>query len=237
MICISGCNLNSIKSSNLQSQLQHSLYLNKDIQCYSKNNANFMNSKVQQQFHEGAKRSYQFSKSTWGISQAISDSDFKAEGTGIVTRASCSTRVKKEERDKLGRWTYQILDGKGERNVLIMSVYQWCTFKNKNENIPAVKLQQLLLNKMNRKDIDPTKNFCKDIMALIVNLRDKNNKLIPIIIRDRSKECKGSSTSNQLCNEFGLGDIFDHLYPNQKQFKTYIRGSSQIDFALARERL
>ena len=124
MICISGCNLNSIKSSNLQSQLQHSLYLNKDIQCYSKNNANFMNSKVQQQFHEGAKRSYQFSKSTWGISQAISDSDFKAEGTGIVTRASCSTRVKKEERDKLGRWTYQILDGKGERNVLIMSVYQ-----------------------------------------------------------------------------------------------------------------
>ena len=50
MICISGCNPNGIKSSNLQSQLQHSIDLDIDIQCYSKVNANFMNSKVRQQF-------------------------------------------------------------------------------------------------------------------------------------------------------------------------------------------
>ena len=93
MIRISGCNPNGIKTFNLHSQFQHSLDLDIDIKCYSKDNVNFMNSHLRQQFHEG---SYQFSKSTWGISQAISESDFKAEGTGIVTRASCSTRVKKK---------------------------------------------------------------------------------------------------------------------------------------------
>ena len=46
MICISRCNPNGIKSSNLQRQLQHSLDLDIDIQCYPKVNANFMNSNV-----------------------------------------------------------------------------------------------------------------------------------------------------------------------------------------------
>ena len=35
MICISGCNPNDINSSNLHSQLQHSLDLDIDIHCYS----------------------------------------------------------------------------------------------------------------------------------------------------------------------------------------------------------
>lgn len=43
MIRISGCNTNGIKSSNLQSQLQHSLDLDIDIQSHIKVNANFMN--------------------------------------------------------------------------------------------------------------------------------------------------------------------------------------------------
>ena len=64
-----------------------------------------MNSKVQQQF-QGTKQSYQFSKSTWGTSQTILYPDFKEEGVEIVMKASCSTRVKKVERDKVGRWTY-----------------------------------------------------------------------------------------------------------------------------------
>ena len=132
-IHIFGCNLNGIKTSNLHSQLQHSLDLDVDIQCYFEVNANFMNSHVHQQFHEGTKRSYQFFKSTWGTSQAISDSNFKAGGMEIVTRASCSTRVKKEATDNLKRWTCQILDGKGKRDVLIMSIYQCCTSKNKTK--------------------------------------------------------------------------------------------------------
>ena len=69
-------------------------------------------------------------------------------------------------------------------------------------------------------------------MALITKLKDENDELISIIVEDWNKEFKGGSTSNQLCNEFGQVNIFDHLYLTQKKFKTYIRGSHQINFAL-----
>lgn len=233
MIRISGCNPNGINTSNVHSQLQHSLDLDIDIQCYSEVNANFMHHHIRQKFQEESKRSYQFSKTTWGTSKVESDSDFKAGGTGIVTRASCSTRVKKEATDDLGRRTYQILDGKGKRDVLIMSIYQCCTSKNKNETLPASKQQEILLSQMDRKDINPTRNFRKDIIALIAKLKEENDELIPIIVGDWNEECKGGTTSNELCNEFGLVNIFDHHYPTQKKFKTYVRGSRQIDFALA----
>merc|ERR1711884_74382 len=232
-IRISGCNPNGINTSNLHSQLQHSLDLDIDIQCYSEVNANFMHHHVRQKFHEESKRSYQFLRTTWGTSKVASDSDFKAGGTGIVTRASCSTRVKKEATDDLGRWTYQILDGKGKRDVLIMSIYQCCTSKNKNETLPASRQQEILLSQMDRKDTNPTRNFQKDISALLAKLKEENDELILIIVGDWNEECNGGSTSNELCNEFGLVNIFDHHYPTQKKFKTYVRGSHQIDYALA----
>ena len=192
-IRISGCNPNGINTSNVHSQLQHSLDLDIDIQCYSEVNANFMNHHVHQKFHEESKRSYQFSKTTWGTSKVVSDSDFKAGGTGIVTRASCSTRVKKEATDDLGQWTYQILDGKGKRDVLIMSIYKCCTSKNKNETLPASRQQQILLSQMDRKDTNPTRNFRKDIIALLTKLKEESDELIPIIVGDWNEECKGGS--------------------------------------------
>ena len=45
-IRISGCNPNGINTSNVHSQLQHSLDLDIDIQCYSEVNANFMHHHV-----------------------------------------------------------------------------------------------------------------------------------------------------------------------------------------------
>ena len=106
-----------------------------------------------------------------------------------------------------------------------MSIYQCCTSKNKNKNLPAIRQQQLLFSQRDRKDTNPTRNFHKDIMALITKLKDENDELIPIIIGYWNKECTGGSASNQLCNELGLVNIFDHLYPTQKKLKTYIRGS------------
>ena len=76
---------------------------------------------------------------------------------------------------------------------------------------------------MDRKDTNPTRNFRKDIIALLAKLKEENEELIPIIVGDWNEECKGGSSSKELCNEFGLVNIFDHLYPTQKKFKTYIR--------------
>jgi hypothetical protein len=60
-----------------------------------------------------------------------------------------------------------------------------------------------------------------------------NNKITPILLGDWNEECKGTSTSQNFCDEFGLVNIFKQVHPNQKQFKIYMRGSRTIDFALA----
>ena len=46
------------------------------------------------------------SRSVWGTSEVPCDSDFKPEGTGIVTRGPTAGRVKRQGFDKLGRWTW-----------------------------------------------------------------------------------------------------------------------------------
>jgi hypothetical protein len=59
-----------------------------------------------------------------------------------------------------------------------------------------------------------------------------NTNVIPIIMGDWNEECKGSSNSQIICNELGLVDAFDRIYPDHHAFKTYNRGSRRIDFVL-----
>ena len=184
MIRISGCNPNIINVLDLQSQLQHSLDLDIDIQCYSEVNANLIKSNLHQKFHELTKRSYQLSKSTWGTSQAQSDSDYKAGGTGIVSIAACAIRAKKEGQDRLRRWMYKILDRRGKRDVLILSIYQCCNSNNETETLPAAKQQRIMLSEMNRKDTDSRRNLRRDITEFIQKLKDENDEIVPIIIGD-----------------------------------------------------
>ena len=40
-------------------------------------------------------------------------------------------------------------------------------------------------------------------------------------------------TSQKLCDEFGLVDLWLHLHPTEAPFSTYARGSRRLDFALA----
>jgi hypothetical protein len=69
------------------------------------------------------------SKAIWGTSQVIVEGDFKPGGTALVTFEKTAGRVKESGSDPLGRWTYQNLDGKGNKEVLVMNVYQCCTNK------------------------------------------------------------------------------------------------------------
>jgi hypothetical protein len=144
-------------------------------------------------------------------------------------------RVKKSGTDKLGRWSYQLLDGQGSRDVLIISVYQCCRQPADPQGMTAYHQQQVLLSEMDQTDLDPRRNFYQDLKQFICTHTKTNDgtEVTPILIGDWNEKCKGSSTSQKLCNEFGLVDVFDRMHPDQKPFKTYIRGSGTIDFVLA----
>jgi hypothetical protein len=117
MIRISGCNPNGIKANQLKSHIQNAMDLQADIQCYSEVNTDFLQTKQRQQFYENTKVMDIQARSVWGTSHVVVDNNsaFKPGGTAIVAMGKTAGRVKKLGIDSMGRRTYQLLDGKGEK--------------------------------------------------------------------------------------------------------------------------
>ena len=112
-------------------------------------------------------------------------------------------------------------------------MYQCCQQQNNNNAIiTAFKQQQILLSEQNRPNTNPRVNFKKDLIAFIKSRKDTNPSTVPIIIGDWNEEFKDKSTAVSLCNEFGLVNIFERMYPEHDQFRTYKRGSKILDYAL-----
>jgi hypothetical protein len=70
----------------------------------------------------------QSSKAVWSTSLFTTDSDNKPGGTAIVTQGKTAGQVKKSGPNKLGCWTYQLLGGQGDKDILIVSIYQCYSF-------------------------------------------------------------------------------------------------------------
>ena len=204
-----------------------------DIQCYSETNLNTLDPSVRKSLFDKTTKMDRTSKGVWSSSDVPKIGYFKPGGTSIVTRGKSSSRVKETGTDNLGRWCYQVLDGKGDRDVLLVSIYQSCKTSNKDGILTAHHQQKMLLGEMGRKDIDPRRNFKRDLTQFIKSHLKRNKHMVPMIIGDWNEECKGTSTSMFMCDEFGLVNVFERMYPNHPPFKTYRRGSSTIDFVLA----
>ena len=105
-IRISGCNPNGINIKNSKSQLQHSMDMEVDIQCYSEVNLNFLKSSTRRDFQEAVSSMDKNTKVTWSTSNVLCDSDFKPGGTCILNRGSTKSRIKSFGSDSLGRWSW-----------------------------------------------------------------------------------------------------------------------------------
>jgi hypothetical protein len=97
----------------------------------------------------------------------------------------------------------------------------------------AYHLQEMLLREIHRTDTEPRRNFYQGLEELIGVFVDQEGTKVPLFLGDWNEECKETSASQKLYNDFGLVNIFDRLYQNQEQFKTYMRGGRTIDFTLA----
>ena len=125
------------------------------------------------------------------------------------------------------------LNAKGNKEILIISLYQCCKQPTNKVGNTSFHQQRILLYEMNRRDTDPRKNFYKDLRKLIYDHTSRSDiTTIPILMGDFNEECQGTSNSSKLCSEFNLVDIWSQKYPSLHP-KTYQRGSRRIDFILA----
>ena len=169
----------------VKSTIQHAKDLDIDIQCYSENNLDTLKGHVKQKMFEDVRAIDNEAKAIWGSGTIPTESVFKSGGTGIITFGKTAGRVKEQGADELGRWTFQLLDGKGDKDILIVSIYQCCKNPTNKNGITAYHQQRLMLSEMDRQDTDPRRNFLKDLKAFLHKMMDdEEQKVLPIIIGD-----------------------------------------------------
>jgi hypothetical protein len=66
---------------------------------------------------------------------------------------------------------------------------------------------------MDRVDQDPRWNFYRDLKLFLgtKTFMTDDKTVIPILLGDWYEECKGMSTLQRLCDDFGLVNLFDRL--------------------------
>ena len=232
-IRISSMNPCGLRLDEITNQLQHALDLDIDIQCYSEINLDTTKTHLLQQLQEQVTQIDTQARSTWSSSKITTTRNYKPGGTGIITFGGHAGRIKSSGTDALGRWSYQLLDGKGNKEILIMSIYQCCTNPTNKVGIAAYHQQQTQLSMMNRQDTDPRKNFKRDILEFLkAQLNKEGKNTIPLLFGDWNEVLNTNTTPQKICDEFNLIDIWEHCYPNHQNFSTYSRGTKRIDFAL-----
>ena len=146
-------------------------------------------------------------RTIWLTSFITSPGEFKPGGTGLVTTGRVATRVTKSGYDRMGRWCYQLLGGKGKRDVLLICVYNCCEDTTQRDGTNTAFYQQKVMLLEERRDPAPRKQFEKDLLAFVRKMKRANGNIPPIIMGDWNAEAH-EETARELFLEFELVDVF-----------------------------
>ena len=100
-------------------------------------------------------------------------STFKPGGTALVIFGSIADRIKDHGYDPLGRWCWVNLQGKDNKEILIINIYQCCTHPTNAHGCTAFHQQRIQLSSMNRPDTNPRKNFYSDLRLFLQNNQNR----------------------------------------------------------------
>ena len=114
------------------------------------------------------------------------------------------------------------MDCKESTELIIVSIYQCCVNPTNEIGITAYHQQEIQLVDMRRENTNPRANFSMDIQEFIEEkLAVHKGIRIPIIVGNWNETCKGNSTSQKLCDRFGLVDAWASINPNHPDFNTF----------------
>ena len=166
-IRISSINPNGLRFSTLPTAIQFSLDLDTDIQCFSEINLDTQQRAVRRQLLHRVRTADPKAKSTWSSSQVPAVNTFKPGGTGMITYSRLASKVRQMGSDPMGRWTYRILNGKSDIELLVISIYQSCTHQGTDDGMTFHTQQKILLAQMDRPSLDPRPNFLSDLKSFL----------------------------------------------------------------------
>ena len=186
------------------------------------------------------RKQFDFAKMTYGSSTIPSRRhDYKPGGTLLASQGHITSRIIHQESDYMGRWSYQILSGRMNRTITLISAYQVCnqtiTSGDNRENRRIASYtttaQQTSMLRQEGRTCTPREAFIEDLSQFIRSQQEQQST--NLLVGDFNEPLSDSGEGiSRLASELNLIDVMKERL-GSTNFATYIRGRERIDFCLA----
>ena len=138
-----------------------------DIFCAQEHNLDTSQFKIRSSIFDTARQHWERHRITMGTTAITVETSYKPGGTLIMTVGSLMGRVVKQSRDKWGRWVIQEFTGRGDRRVVIFSVYQPIDKSSQQGKITVAAQQTSLLCLAQDTVKNPRTAFRRNLLAAL----------------------------------------------------------------------
>jgi exonuclease III len=234
-------NVNGLSARNNSTDLQDFANTMRDkgvsICGIQETNRNFEKKRLVQSFHVNLRSVSKHYRGAVSSAQIQWPSDYQPGGTAVFVRNKWATRFLAQGDDKLGRWSWITLTGKGTTKVVFVSVYRVCDGSSGSSiTSRTVRAQQewWYAERGNSK-VNLREQCMANLQRMIVTFQKEGCDVV--LMMDANKGSELGSGVDKLIQNCGLADAHADSGGLESPPATYQRGSKKIDFILVSPRL
>ena len=164
--------------------------------------------------------------STSSSIKTTTDTPFKMGGTSTTVRGNISGRIVKKGSDKLQRWSYVLMKGKGNKHLKIITTYRTGINKGNADNCTIRTQQERDLMHEYGEIKDPREQLLIDLTKEIQ--KDHNNGTNVIVMGDMNEDIESGKRINLFLQEAGLKNIHKCIHKG-KLPHSYDKGNKCLD--------
>ena len=153
-----------------------------------------------------------------------------------MSTGSITGRVRKQHRDKWGRWVAQEFSGQQSSSVMVISAYQPVDKRSKEGTNSVASQHRSLLLQAGDSTKDPRTAFQRDLLQQLQTYRQAGAEIL--LVGDFN-EAFGSEPDgiSSMTGNLGLIHLMSHHHPNTPTPVTYARGAKCLDYAFGTPRV
>ena len=187
-------------------------------------------SNVRTIIYDTARQHWERQRVVMGTTPIPFEKTHKPGGTMMLTNGALTSRIKKQVRDKWGRWVCQEFKGKDNKQIAIMSAYQPIDKGSQTGKITVAAQHISLLLQSQDGCTKPREAFRRDLLECINNYQTNG---FEIILTGDFNEVLGSELDgmSKIANETGLIDLMAKHNASTPP-ATFARGAKRLDYAL-----
>jgi exonuclease III len=229
------------KMGDMDMLLDHLKHMEIDIFILPETNLDTHKAQVRSQVHKHFKKA--LGPGTYQIEMTTSNAEYTGQYKpgGVMGGVIGNTRgrIIESGHDKYGRWIFFRMSGQGRRVITIIGTYQVCQGNVRTAGPTTAITQQysMLVQDGYNEPHKVREHHAKD---LIKSVRERQQQGELIVILGDLNETIGDRNQGltRLCSECHLVDVVHdkHGYGN-RDFNSYARGTTCIDYVLMDERL